>query len=250
MIRFVISLILILTIGSGISAQRITRRYDDISFSEALKDLNARQNKYVINFVYDELEDFKVTKSIKNKNVPDAIMDLIGFYPIRMKQMDNVIIVECSQKTSNKMIGRVVDINRQPVDFANIILLNVNDSSFITGGVTNEISGSTTILVEQYFPWKIRGKGTGVGTGFTYSFDDDNAFGMSYNLQYYGSVKESISDTWQRIYENGKQVAFVDESSEFSSMYSPDHDFNIFYLDGLAISRHRHRVLALYEFQT
>ena len=44
-----------------ILAQRITRQYNNVSFSEALKDLNARQHKYTINFVYDELEDFRVT---------------------------------------------------------------------------------------------------------------------------------------------------------------------------------------------
>lgn len=90
--------LMLLMISMGMSAQRITRQYDNVSFSAALKDLNARQDKYVINFVYDELEDFKVTKSIKNESVPDAIMNLIGFYPIKMKQVDNVIIVECIQK--------------------------------------------------------------------------------------------------------------------------------------------------------
>ena len=68
-------------------AQRITRQYNNVSFSAALKDLNARQHKYTINFVYDELEDFRVTKSIRNQSVPDAIMQLIGFYPIRMTQV-------------------------------------------------------------------------------------------------------------------------------------------------------------------
>ena len=42
-------------------AQRITRQYNNVSFSAALKDLNARQHKYTINFVYDELEDFRVS---------------------------------------------------------------------------------------------------------------------------------------------------------------------------------------------
>jgi len=66
---------------------RITRQYNNVSFSQALKDLNAQQSKYTINFVYDELEDFKVTKSIRNQSVPDAIMQLIGFYPIKMTQI-------------------------------------------------------------------------------------------------------------------------------------------------------------------
>ena len=119
-------------------AQRITRQYNNVSFSAALKDLNTAQDKYAINFVYDELEDFKVSKSIRNLSVPDAIQQLIGFYPIKMTQMDHVLIVECTQKAPSKMIGRIVDTHHRPVDFANVALLNVRDSSFITGGVTNE----------------------------------------------------------------------------------------------------------------
>lgn len=130
--------LMLLMISMGMSAQRITRQYNNVPFSAALKDLNARQDKYVINFVYDELEDFRVTKSIRNQRVPDAIIQLIGFYPIKMTQMDNIIIVECTQKASAKMIGRIVDKHSQPVDFANVALLNVSDSSLITGGVTNE----------------------------------------------------------------------------------------------------------------
>ena len=101
--------LMLLMISMGMSAQRITRQYNNVSFSAALKDLNARQDKYVINFVYDELEDFKVTKNIKNESVPDDIMNLIVFYPIKMKQVDNIIIVECIQKASNRMKGRIVD---------------------------------------------------------------------------------------------------------------------------------------------
>ena len=118
--KFVINLILLLAVSSSVSAQRITRQYNNVSFSTALKDLNARQDKYTINFVYDELEDFKVTKSIRNQSVPDAIQQLIGFYPIKMTQMDNVLVVECTQKAPTKMIGRIVDTHHRPVDFANV----------------------------------------------------------------------------------------------------------------------------------
>jgi len=109
-------------------AQRITRQYNNVSFSAALKDLNTAQNKSAINFVYDELEDFKVSKSIRNLSVPDAIQQLIGFYPIKMTQIDHVLIVECTQKAPNKMIGRIVDTHHRPIDFTNVALLNVRDS--------------------------------------------------------------------------------------------------------------------------
>ena len=119
-------------------AQHITRQYDNVSFASALKDMNARQSRYTINFVYDELEDFRVTKHIQNLSVPDAIQRLIGFYPISMKVIGDVIMVECTQKAPTKMTGYVVDSHRQPIEFANVALLSPTDSTLISGGVTNE----------------------------------------------------------------------------------------------------------------
>ena len=40
---------------------------------------------YVINFAYNDLEDFKVTADVRKQSVPDAIRQIIGFYPIAMK---------------------------------------------------------------------------------------------------------------------------------------------------------------------
>ena len=72
LIRELLLLFLLLLVQQSY-AQRITRQYNNVSFSAALKDLNARQHKYTINFVYDELEDFRVTKSIGNTLVSDAL---------------------------------------------------------------------------------------------------------------------------------------------------------------------------------
>ena len=119
-------------------AQRITRQYNNVSFSEALKDINARQHKYTINFVYDELEDFKVTKSIRNQNVPNAIMQLIGFYPIRMTQVENNIMVECTQKSTFRYKGRIVDERGNAAEYATIALLSPIDSAIVGHGVSNE----------------------------------------------------------------------------------------------------------------
>ena len=53
-------------------AQRISHTYNNVSLSEALLQLNNEQSEYVINFLYNELEDFRTTAIIKNKNLPDA----------------------------------------------------------------------------------------------------------------------------------------------------------------------------------
>ena len=137
-------LIFLLILAQHSFAQRITRQYNNVSFSEALKDLNARQHKYTINFVYDELEDFKVTKSIRNSNVPNAIIRLIGFYPIRMTQVENNIMVECTQKSTFRYKGRIVDERGNAAEYATIALLSPIDSTIVGHGVSNE-NGSFVI---------------------------------------------------------------------------------------------------------
>ena len=145
-------IILLLLIGShGVSAQRISRQYNNVSMAQALKELNQLQNQYTVNFIYNDLEDFRITTNIKNKSVPDAIEQLIGFYPIRMTRRGDVIMVECTHKTRRHLTGKVIDETGLPVPYANVLLLSVADSSAISGGVTNE-SG---IFVVPFEPSKV-----------------------------------------------------------------------------------------------
>ena len=145
---------LVLTIVSCVvtllgSAQNITRQYNNVSLSKALMELNDLQQTYTINFIYDELEDFRVTTSIKHKSVTEAIMQIVGFYPIRVvKRGENEIYVECTHKTERHLTGTIIDENRQPVPYANVYLLHPSDSTVIGGGVSNE-AGVFVIPYEQ-----------------------------------------------------------------------------------------------------
>jgi hypothetical protein len=134
-ILFILACCLIIT---EVQSQRITREYHDVSLSEALRQLNEQSKEFTISFLYNELEDFRITTSIHRKNIPDAIRQMIGFYPIRMTVEKKEIIVECPQKTSLRYKGIVIDENRQPVPYANIYLLHPSDSTIIDGGVSNE----------------------------------------------------------------------------------------------------------------
>ena len=130
-------------------AQRITRRYDNVSMSKALMELNDLQGEYVVNFIYDELEDFKVTTDIKHKKLTDAILQIVGFYPIRVvKSGEHEIFVECTHKTDRHLTGTIIDEQGQPVAYANIAILNPTDSTLLSGGVSNE-SGYFAIPYEQ-----------------------------------------------------------------------------------------------------
>ena len=131
-------------------AQRISHIYNNVSLSDALLQLNNEQKEYVINFLYNELEDFRITTTVKNKKLPDAIQQMIGFYPVRMtvKPDDHEIYVECIHKTDRHLTGTIVDEQGQPVGYANVAILNPADSSLLSGGVSNE-SGYFAIPYEQ-----------------------------------------------------------------------------------------------------
>ena len=146
-----LNLLLILLLAfSNSQAQRITRQYNNVSLSEALFQLSQEQNDYTISFIYNELEDFRISTSVNRKSLPDAIQQMIGFYPIRMiiKPEYNEIFVECTYKTDRHLTGTIIDEQGHPVAYANIALLSLSDSTLLCGGVSNE-SGYFAVPYEQ-----------------------------------------------------------------------------------------------------
>ena len=132
------------------AAQRITHTFQNTSMSDALKLVQRQTDKYRIVFIYDDLEDFKVTTAVKNKSVPDAIQQMIGFYPISMTVIDgNEIYLECTHKTDKHLTGTIIDEQGQPLAYATIAVLNPADSTLLTGGVSNE-SGYFVIPTETH----------------------------------------------------------------------------------------------------
>lgn len=131
-------LIFSLSVATAMQAQRVSHDFHNVTMPEALRLLDGKTSRYTINFIYNDLEDFRVTTNVKNLSVPSAIRQLIGFYPISMAMpSDSIISVECTHKTGLRYKGRVVDEHGQPAEYANIALLSPADSTVIAGGVSN-----------------------------------------------------------------------------------------------------------------
>ena len=148
-----ITLILALLLTVSTQAQtRISREYNNVSLSDALRQLSEQQTGYSIYFLYNELEDFRITTTVKNKRLPEAIQQMIGFYPIRVTTSTDEdgkkIFVECTHKTDLHLTGTIIDEKGLPVAYANIAILNPSDSTLLCGGVSNE-SGYFAIPIEE-----------------------------------------------------------------------------------------------------
>ena len=146
-------IILALLLALNTQAQkRISREYNNVSLSDALRQLSEQQTDYTIMFLYNELEDFRITTTIRNKHLPEAIQQMIGFYPIRVttsaNEEERKIFVECTHKTDRRLTGTIIDEQGLPLAFANVAVLNPADSTLLSGGVSNE-SGYFAIPYEQ-----------------------------------------------------------------------------------------------------
>ena len=144
-------LALLLTVSTQ-AQKRISREYNNVALSDALNQLAEQQTGYTIYFLYNELEDFRITTTVKNKHLPEAIQQMIGFYPIRVTTSTDEdgrkIFVECTHKTDRRLTGTIIDEQGKPVAYANVAILNPTDSTLLSGGVSNE-SGYFAIPYEQ-----------------------------------------------------------------------------------------------------
>jgi len=147
--RLFILLLLLCLVAVSAGAQHVTLDFNKVSMSDALKTLQKHTSRYRIVFIFNELEDFEVTTRVRNKSIPDAIRQIIGFYPISMSINDeHEIYVECDHKTDRRLIGRLVNEKGEPLEYANVIVMNPVDSALITHGVSNA-NGVFVIPVEQ-----------------------------------------------------------------------------------------------------
>ena len=107
-------LLLLIILAPTAGAQKISHTYNNVSLSEALLQMQNGQEEYTVNFVYNELEDFLVTTAVQNKTLPEAILQIIGFYPVRMtvKEGDRVANVDgvpVYAQTDGKIRGLLQD---------------------------------------------------------------------------------------------------------------------------------------------
>ncbi|MBP5387790.1 MAG: hypothetical protein J6Y97_10455, partial [Prevotella sp.] len=68
--RTITLIMLSLLLCVNMHAQRITHSYNNVSLSDALSQLAEQQTDYTIMFLYNELEDFRITTTIHRKTLP------------------------------------------------------------------------------------------------------------------------------------------------------------------------------------
>lgn len=155
-------------------SQHISHTFRNVSLADALMTIDRMSEEWQVSFIYDDLEDYRVSCIVSDKSVPEAVHALIGYYPMRIEISEGHIFVECTQHLPYKFIGRLVDDKGQPVTYANIALYSTTDSTRIASGVSNQDGHFTIPCTQQqarvrishvgFATWWRQMKMTNVGT--------------------------------------------------------------------------------------
>lgn len=102
------------------SRQKFSLNCQNESMPSALKKVE-QMSHYKILFTYDEIQNYKVTASVKDKPIEEIMQAIIGSYPLSYKISKKFITIAAHKKSDKKIIfGSVIDQEGTPLPGVNI----------------------------------------------------------------------------------------------------------------------------------
>lgn len=138
------------SMASGFSQNRINRLVlKDVTLSEAVKKLAEMGNcKFVFN--YDDLNKYRVSADLENKDVRECLDLLLKDKPFRSEFQDGLIYISFSpNKKTVKLYGKVTDKSGQPLPGVSVFLegTTIGTSTDIDGKYELSLPGGKAVRV-------------------------------------------------------------------------------------------------------
>lgn len=136
--KAIISIIFVSIFCIGI-ANASTYVYDfrNTKLSKALAKISEENPDIHLNFIYNELDKYKVTSRIDTNDIHTALKQLIGLNPVSVINEDGCYFIEALQHGRFCYSGKIVGTDNLPVEAATVMLLAPKDSTVITYGITD-----------------------------------------------------------------------------------------------------------------
>lgn len=107
--RLIISLMLAICAGISIHAQRVTATFQDTPLPEVLLEMERQCEGMQINFIYDDVKDYRVTQRMENVSLKEAIHTVVGDHPVRVVRKKNKYYLSIVPTPKLKITGKVQD---------------------------------------------------------------------------------------------------------------------------------------------
>ena len=136
--KTILTILILLTIGSPSYAYRYSYAFKDTPISEAIVRISKEHPEINISFIYKELDNYRTSGRINTDDAFDALRQTIGLNPISVIRKDKNYYIEALQHGKFQYTGRVIGTDNEPVVAATVMLLTPNDSTVITYGITDD----------------------------------------------------------------------------------------------------------------
>ncbi|MCM1076099.1 MAG: TonB-dependent receptor family protein [Bacteroides sp.] len=137
----IISLLIAVTLAIMAHADTFSYRFKSTPLPQALRQIMDDHNNFDINFIYNELENYKTSAVVNTDNAYDALRQTIGFNPVTVVNAKGIYYVEALQQGKYVYFGRVVATDGDPLVGATVLLLAPKDSTVMTYGVVDSEGG-------------------------------------------------------------------------------------------------------------
>lgn len=112
-------------------------RFDSTPLPQALQLILSDHPDLKLNFIYNELENYKTSAHVQADTAYDALRQTIGLNPVTIANARGTYYLEALQHGRHIFTGRVTDAEG-PLPGATLLLLTPKDSTVITYGITDD----------------------------------------------------------------------------------------------------------------
>lgn len=147
MARIIMLIAVMITVFMA-KAETYSYRFKATPLPGAIQQIMTDHPDLDINFIYNELENYRTNSTVNTNNAFDALRQTIGLNPVTVVKVKNTYYVEALQHGRYIYRGNVIGSDNEPVVAATVMLLAPKDSTVITYGITDE-AGRFSIPCDQ-----------------------------------------------------------------------------------------------------
>lgn len=121
-----------------VKAETFSYRFNATPLPKAIQKIMADHADLDINFIYNELENYRTSSTVHADNAYDALRQTVGLNPVTVTKTKNTYYVEALQHGKYLYSGKTTGTDGEPVVAATVMLLAPKDSTVLTYGITDE----------------------------------------------------------------------------------------------------------------
>lgn len=122
---------------SMVCADSFSYRFNATPLPKAIQQIMEDHPEMDVNFIYNELENYKTNATVNADNAFDALRQTIGLNPVTLTRSKGSYYVEALQHGRFAYTGRTVGPDDEPIVAATVMLLAPKDSTVLTYGFTD-----------------------------------------------------------------------------------------------------------------